>query len=112
MNGYVHEKVPAELRTMVKLTYEMKDNELILNEERPAGQRHQWERMPIARFYWEETGGRCTLAMISTAGVRRTLLCHVSISRMRWSKWNVMNPGCFGANVIKQIMMRLVIELK
>ncbi|WP_342552618.1 DUF3024 domain-containing protein [Paenibacillus sp. FSL R7-0652] len=53
MNGYVHEKVPAELRTMVKLTYEMKDNELILNEERAAGQRHQWERMPIARFYWE-----------------------------------------------------------
>nr|WP_186812372.1 DUF3024 domain-containing protein [Paenibacillus xylanexedens] len=53
MNGYIHEKVPAELRTMVKLTYEMKGHELILNEERPAGQRHQWERMPIARFYWE-----------------------------------------------------------
>ncbi|PYE48289.1 DUF3024 domain-containing protein [Paenibacillus barcinonensis] len=53
MNGYVHEKVPAQLRTMVKLTYELKENELILTEERPRGQRYQWERMPIARFYWE-----------------------------------------------------------
>ncbi len=53
MNGYVHEKVPAQLRTMVKLTYEMKGNELILTEERPGLQRYQWDRMPIARFYWE-----------------------------------------------------------
>ncbi|CAM4338426.1 MULTISPECIES: DUF3024 domain-containing protein [Paenibacillus] len=54
MNGYIHEKVPAPLRTMVKLTYEMNDNELILTEERPAEERYQWDKMHIARFYWEE----------------------------------------------------------
>ncbi|MFS0872882.1 DUF3024 domain-containing protein [Paenibacillus xylanilyticus] len=54
MNGYIHEKVPAPLRTMVKLTYEMNENELILTEERPSETRYTWDQMPIARFNWEE----------------------------------------------------------
>ncbi|WJH27912.1 DUF3024 domain-containing protein [Paenibacillus sp. CC-CFT742] len=53
MNGYIHEKVPAPLRTMVKLTYVMNNDELILTEERPAGERFQWDVLPIARFHWE-----------------------------------------------------------
>jgi len=53
MNGYIHEKVPAPLRTMVKLTYVMNGDELILTEERPAEVRYRWDVMPIARFQWE-----------------------------------------------------------
>lgn len=53
LDGYIHEKVPAPLRTMVKLTYELNNNELILTEERPAEERYQWDKLPIARFYWE-----------------------------------------------------------
>ncbi|MGP0580093.1 DUF3024 domain-containing protein [Paenibacillus peoriae] len=54
MDGYIHEKVPAPLRTMVKLTYEINDDELILTEERPTEKQYQWDKMDIARFYWEE----------------------------------------------------------
>ncbi|KOY13942.1 DUF3024 domain-containing protein [Paenibacillus xylanivorans] len=54
LDGYIQEKVPAPLRTMVKLTYELNNNELILTEERPAEERYQWDKLPIARFHWEE----------------------------------------------------------
>ncbi|MCG7385394.1 DUF3024 domain-containing protein [Paenibacillus sp. ACRRY] len=53
MNGYIHEKVPAPLRTMVKLTYQMNASGLILTEERPAQERYQWDKMDIAQFHWE-----------------------------------------------------------
>ncbi|MCM3175122.1 MULTISPECIES: DUF3024 domain-containing protein [unclassified Paenibacillus] len=54
LNGYIHEKVPAPLRTMVKLTYRVHQNELILTEERPAEERYRWDKLDIARFEWDE----------------------------------------------------------
>lgn len=77
MNGYIHEKVPAPLRTMVKLTYEMNDNELILTEERPAEERYQWDKMHIARFYWEENQWKV-------------------YARDEQSSWNGMKLDCSG----------------
>ncbi|CAH1201286.1 hypothetical protein PAECIP111890_01850 [Paenibacillus sp. JJ-223] len=53
LNGYIDAKIPASLRTMVKLTYELNNDELILTEERPVDRQTPWEKQHIARFCWE-----------------------------------------------------------
>jgi len=53
LNGYIDAKIPASLRTMVKLTYEFNNGELILTEERPVDRQIPWEKQHIARFCWE-----------------------------------------------------------
>ncbi|MEW4369699.1 DUF3024 domain-containing protein [Paenibacillus kandeliae] len=57
IDGYIHAKVPAPMRTSVQLVYDMDDHSLTLHEKLPGTERHQWKSTPVARFtlehgYW------------------------------------------------------------
>lgn len=53
MNGYIACKVPVPLRASVRLTYALREDGLLLTEERPASERYQWDKTDIARFEWD-----------------------------------------------------------
>ncbi|WP_411350056.1 DUF3024 domain-containing protein [Paenibacillus sp. WLX2291] len=57
IDGYIHAKVPAPMRTSVQLVYDLDDQSLTLHEQLPGVKRQIWESTPVARFvlvdgYW------------------------------------------------------------
>ncbi|MDR9855393.1 DUF3024 domain-containing protein [Paenibacillus sp. VCA1] len=56
LNGYIHVKIPARMRTSVQLLYEMRDHELTLREKRLSWDGKSWEMTDIAKFKLEPEG--------------------------------------------------------
>ncbi|WP_018752149.1 DUF3024 domain-containing protein [Paenibacillus sanguinis] len=54
LEGYIEAKVPREVRSSVRLTYEWKAEGLTLMEERPDAQGRRWHGIAVARFVPEQ----------------------------------------------------------
>jgi len=54
LNGYIEAKVPRNVQTSVRLTYEWEGSRLTLTEERPAFPFPGWRRSDIAQFRLED----------------------------------------------------------
>ena len=53
LDGYIAVKVPHDVRSSVRLTYQWGDNLLTLSEERPDFQERKWLRSAIVQFRLE-----------------------------------------------------------
>lgn len=53
LDGYIAAKVPRDLRSAVRLTYEFERNRLTLFEERPDYPKREWKRIALVQFYLE-----------------------------------------------------------
>ncbi|WP_241675015.1 DUF3024 domain-containing protein [Paenibacillus luteus] len=53
MDGYIHQKVPGDLRVSIRLKHEIVDNQLTLAEERATSLRNEWVRVDIVQFRLE-----------------------------------------------------------
>lgn len=58
VNGYINQKIPSDMRTSVRLTYEIQDWSLTLTEERSSVDYSKWERAEIAQFRLEDNKWR------------------------------------------------------
>jgi hypothetical protein len=54
LDGYISLKVPRNVRSSVRLSYEWESNGLTLSEERPVAQEREWSRKAIVHFRLEE----------------------------------------------------------
>lgn len=54
MNGYIDLKVPLNVRSSVRLSYEWEGDRLILLEERPVEDGRRWHRSTIVQFRMEQ----------------------------------------------------------
>lgn len=53
LDGYIAVKVPRDVRSAVRLSYEFERNRLTLFEERPDYPRREWKRIALVQFYLE-----------------------------------------------------------
>ncbi|SFE60642.1 Protein of unknown function [Paenibacillus algorifonticola] len=54
LDGYIHRKIPPDVRSAVRLTYEWEGDRLTLTEELPDFENRKWTGAPIVQFQWKQ----------------------------------------------------------
>jgi hypothetical protein len=54
LDGYIDVKIPPDVRSSIRLTYEWQEEQLTLHEERLDYDERKWQGVPIVQFRYEE----------------------------------------------------------